>query len=193
MEMSENGLWCCDDIAAFIRDNCIYTPDTPMFGKGPGTRYKSQFYLANLTTNSEMMQSVLTVLDELMAINEIDISAHQFAGRTWSALPILGAISHHYQFRGVNTFIVRRERKNYGMNNIFEGKPNEKPVILVDDLCNSTNAFQHCHDTITAHSIPVHPKIFCILNKKNATDTMFKWDRFSFQESMHCVSRDQVV
>ena len=193
LRLSENGLRCCDDIAAFIHEKCIYNPDTPMFGIGPGDRYKSQFYMANLTTNGCMMRSVMTVLDELMLCNELDPGDYQFAGRTWSALPILGVISLHYHFRNVNTFIVRRERKIFGKNNIFEGIPNDKPVILVDDVCNSTIAFKHCHDIIAAHNIPVHPKIFCILNKKNATDNMFKWDKFSFQEAMYCVSRDQVT
>jgi orotate phosphoribosyltransferase len=189
--MKEHELRCQSDIVAFVRSHCIQRPKLPMFGKAPGTRYHSQFYLANLTTNGHMLQNVMYMLDFLLRSNNIDINDIQFAGRDWSALPILGAIA--YRHPDTNTFIVRRKRKNYGLNNIFEGIPNEKPVVIVDDLCNSTNSFVHCHDTIAAHGVPVHPKIFCVLNKKNQDDEMFQWDKYSHQEAMWCISRDMVI
>jgi len=181
-----------ETIAKFIKENCVYVPEEPMFGKAPGTRYKSQFYLSPLTTNGAMMNYVLLAFNNLLEEHDIDLNTIQFAGQVWSALPILGCLSMRYP--EINTFIVRQERKNYGKNNIFEGVPDRtKKTILVDDLCNSTNSFVRCKSILENHGIPVHDNLLCILNKKNYNDVDFMWDKYSMQKSMHIVSRDAVI
>jgi hypothetical protein len=62
--------------------------------------------------------------------------------------------------------MIRRQRRNYGQHNWIEGKPNNLPVLLVDDLCNSTESFLHgfwvCKNVL---KLDVMDYIFAVLNK----------------------------
>ena len=179
------------DVAAFIRENCRYeSVNGSMFGKAPGDRYTSQFYLASLTHNGVMMKRVCEAFGYLLHDHGIEIGEIQLAGRHWSALPILGAMSYHF---GVNTFSIRRERKTYGKHNLIEGTVDSKPVLLVDDLANSTNSFAFCQSFLRSNGIPVMDKCLCILNKKRKDDAAFLWDKYSEQEIIWLTTRCQVT
>lgn len=165
-----------------IRTECVVRPDEPMFGKLPGSRYKGQYYLGNATiSDSKFLHAVTGIFLESLhatfqkAFEDNKVKGTDFhfqiAGREWSSLPIISAISMNTYLavgEGVNSFMVRRKRKTYGKHNLIEGVPNNLPVILVDDICNSTNSFKQMHDVCVAEGLTVLPFVFAILNKKSA-------------------------
>lgn len=177
------------EIAAYIADKCKWSPQREFLGKMPGDRYRSQYYLAALTHNGPMMTKVCAEFEIVLHDANIDINEIQFAGKHWSSLPILGALSYYFQ---VNTFSLRGERKRYGKHNVIEGIVEKKQVVLVDDLANSSNSFRYCQNYLRKHGIPVNDKCLCILNKKRQDEDGFLWDKFSEQEVLWIVSRCQI-
>ena len=67
----------------------------------------------------------------------------------------------------INAFVVRKERKEYGLLNILEGMPNDKPVVMLDDLCNSSISLRRCYDELVGLNMTVANKAFTIVNKSN--------------------------
>ena len=181
-----------DVIADVIKKKCIYVPQGRMFGKAPGTRYVSQFYLSNLVMHPGMIFRIMECFQYLLKRNGIPHKEVQFCGREWSSYPLLGALNYHFPM--TNTFMIRRERKNYGKHNLIEGTIiNGKPCVIVDDLCNSTNAFDHCSKVLISLGVPVHDSILVVMNKKNRTEPDFLWDKYSQQKALSIVSRDMVM
>jgi len=45
--------------------------------------------------------------------------------------------------------------------------PNEKPVMLIDDLCNSSMSMKKSYDILQEEKIPVFNYAFSIINKVN--------------------------
>lgn len=170
MTMPDAVMDVSDFVAKFIAQSCIEfpTPGTFFYGKAPGTRYSKQYYLANLFGNPQMMR---VVVDEffIMAKREIGHLDFVVCGREWSALPLLGAIINESERGGtpIPGFIVRRDRKTYGIHNFIEGGNTlpPRPALIIDDLCNSTNSFHHCHRVCRAEGIDCLPFIFSVLNK----------------------------
>jgi orotate phosphoribosyltransferase len=56
-----------------------------------------------------------------------------------AAIPLLTALSLRapHGHRNLNSFIIRKERKTYGLGNAIEGEVTEEPIILIDDILNS--------------------------------------------------------
>jgi orotate phosphoribosyltransferase len=180
------------EIANFVKENCIHHANPPMLGKAAGTRYTSQFYFAALTHNGRMLNNICESFHYLTAGFDPVKEKFQVAGYHWSSLPILGALSAFYR-GNLNAFSIRRNRKEYGLHNIIEGKPNNLPVLLIDDLANSTNSFARSQQILIDSGIPVLDSCFAIMNKKNQTDDQFLWDRYSDQKIMSIISRDMVI
>jgi outer membrane protein assembly factor BamB len=63
----------------------------------------------------------------------------QIGGLELGALPLVTAIQMQGLRRGIsiNGFIVRRERKNYGLTKAYEGELTHDPIMIVDDTFNS--------------------------------------------------------
>lgn len=182
------------ELANFIRSECIYLPKNNqyMFGKLPGTRYKSQYYLANLTTHPYYMNIVCEEFCELF--KELLDCGFKFglAAPEWSGLPILGALQtylrnkHSVQVPGL---IIRNERKTYGRHNIIEGIPNlDYAYIIINDLGNSTGQFRHCANVLKAHDIKTTAYVFAILNKYSENVSK-KWknDRYLTSHEIHSI------
>jgi len=57
------------------------------------------------------------------------------------AVPLISAIMVKGLQRGtpVNGFVVRKERKHYGLTKTYEGELTDEPVVVVDDLINSSS------------------------------------------------------
>ena len=156
-------------IRDYIKNLCIYKPSEPyMYGKMVGTRYGRQYYLANGTYDVEFLNCVCRqfykIIDE-----EVGHFNFQITGREWAALPLLSAIPlwlYNEKNIRINSFMIKRERKTYGRNNYIEGLVNKLPVLIIDDVCNSTNGFLHCYNVITkTEKLESLPYIFAILNK----------------------------
>ena len=179
------------EISRYISDKCIEKPDGYMFGKLPGTRYASQFYLANLLYNNEYMKLIEEDFSTLIKEYYPDLK-FQITGREWSAIPLITRLSSYV---GVNAFMIKRNRKTYGKHNYIEGIPNEYPVLIVDDLCNSTDSFAHCNRVCFSEKLETLPHIFAVLNKysrKRVGDSM-DFDRYlPSHKALYLVERDDL-
>jgi len=155
-------------LTAYIKNKCIERPDGYMFGKLPGARYSSQYYLANGLYNQVFLEKVCDCFYYLINEN-IGNWNFQLTGREWSSIPLLSSIPLILKLKydiEINSFMIKRERKKYGKHNFIEGIPNDLPVMIVDDLSNSTNSFLHCHNVCTKiENFEVLDVIFSVLNK----------------------------
>lgn len=68
----------------------------------------------------------------------------QIGGMEVAAIPLLTAIlqAGHQGGRQVNGFIIRKERKPHGLQQLIEGALTDRPIILVDDLMNSGSSLE---------------------------------------------------
>jgi len=179
-------------IKNMIRSRCMITPShNIMFGKLPGTRYSRQYYLANALYDQRFLEAVARQFYRTVE-QEIGHFDFQITGREWSSCPLLTGLpillKQLYNIH-INSFLIKRERKTYGLNNIIEGCPNQLPALIVDDLCNSTNSFYHCEKTLAAEDIPQLEYIFAILNKHNSNiDT----DKYCKKKALYIISGDQL-
>ena len=185
-------------IANCIVEKAIYKPTANefMFGKSVGARYASQFYLSNCVYDPVFLEYVSYWFVDYYG-DELSNNAIQITGREWSALPLLSVIVLHVKKHmnfNLNAFMIRRKRKIYGKHNYIEGIPNDKKVVIIDDLCNSTNSFLHCRLVCESIDLEVHENHFAILNKysrKEFGDAM-EYDRFSKQKCYYIIERDEL-
>lgn len=170
-----------DFIATYIGINCLDKPETPYFGKLPGTRYSSQYYLSKALYNSEFLSRVSREFERLV-LQEIGHFNFQLSGREWSSIPLLTSIPLHMMSKGIklNSFMIRRDRKTYGKHNYIEGFTNDLPVLMVDDLCNSTDTFRYQNKILKYEGLTPLPYLFAVLNKyrKMTTPKAFVEDRY---------------
>lgn len=170
-----------EEIAKYIREHCLYEAEGLMYGKLPGTRYKTQYYLSNGLYDRNFLDLVADSFGEIVRENIGDFD-FQLAGRSWSAVPLLIGIPMYLRDMDgieINSFMIKPERKSYGLHNYIEGRPNEKPVLLVDDLCNSTDSFRFCRDVLDrTTNLKTVPFIFAVLNKYGKADEGYMFDRY---------------
>lgn len=167
-----------------------------MFGKLPGTRYSSQFYLARGLYDQEFLTMVGHEFFNLISDN-IGNWNFQLTGRDFSAIPLLVGLplilKHHYDIN-IHSFMIKRERKNYGIHNFIEGVPNDLPVLIVDDLCNSTDSFVHCFKVCKAENLSLLPYIFAVVNKYPRNSVGYEYDRYLGKDykPLFCVDRTDI-
>jgi orotate phosphoribosyltransferase len=87
----------------------------------------------------------------------------QIAGLETGSTPMLGRVYN----LDINAFSVRKEQKKYGLLNWIEGRPNDKPVMIIDDLCNSSMSMKQCYDICKQENLEVLDHAFCLVNKVN--------------------------
>lgn len=187
-----------NQIAINIRERCVYYPSQLMFGKLPGTRYSSQYYMANVLYDYDFMEMVSTIFYEIIK-DTIGHFQFQLTGREWSSIPLLTTMPSILRMKHgieLNSFLIRKERKNYGRNNYIEGLPNSLPVLIVDDICNSQNGFNHCNNVLKSEGIETLPYIFSVLNKyfSDTCENSMLHDRYlgSSHKILFVVSGDEV-
>lgn len=81
----------------------------------------------------------LDLIAELFWERFADKYPFQVGGLEVGSVPLTSAIQLHGLKRGlhVNGFVVRKERKHYGLNKTYEGELTDDPIVVVDDLLNS--------------------------------------------------------
>ncbi|MBI2236468.1 MAG: PQQ-binding-like beta-propeller repeat protein [Magnetospirillum sp.] len=96
--------------------------------------------LRPITLDGEILEIIASLFWDGFA----DRWPFQIGGMETAAIPLLGAISLVGHRRGtpVNAFVVRKERKTSGLARSIEGKINELPVIVVDDIVNSAASLE---------------------------------------------------
>lgn len=131
----------------FINDYCIWraTESLPKIsGESEGTWRTWEFHLKNGLLNPEFT----SVISQLM-LHEIgkEYGSYEFqiAGMESSSLPLLTSIPLIAKVYGIelNAFSVKKQRNNYGLYNHIEGLINDKPVLLIDDICNTTKTLRN--------------------------------------------------
>lgn len=160
----------CDELYHWVKDyidrKCIERGVMP--GKIQGTTYAWMFYLRRGLFNQEFL-SATSQLFFYKIKKEIGHFNFQIAGLETGSTPLLVGIPLIGRVFNldINAFSVRKEPKKYGLQNWIEGIPNDNPVLLVDDLCNSSASMRQCYDICMRQGIPVLDHAFCIVNKVN--------------------------
>ena len=151
----------------YIDTKCIVR-DQEMPGKAPGSTYTWMFYLRNGLFNHQFLINISQMF--IYHMERIDPKFNfQLTGLETAATPMLAAIPMVASVMGIdiNAFVVRKDRKTYGLLNVIEGVPNNKLAVIIDDLCNSSRSMAQCLNTLTAEDIPVANVAFVIVNKSN--------------------------
>jgi orotate phosphoribosyltransferase len=151
----------------YIDQRCIVR-NTKMAGKMPGSTYTWMFYLRNGLFNPKFLINISQLF--IYHMERIDSKFNfQITGLETASTPLLVSIPMVASVMGIdiNSFVVRKSRKEYGLLNIVEGMPNNKLAIMIDDLCNSSRSLAQCLHTLHAENIPVANVAFAIVNKSN--------------------------
>jgi len=164
-----------EELIKYYSENCLVKPAEGkfFFGKLPGTRYESQWYPSCAIYDVNLLEGICKEYDKkITSLGHTIWNKYQITGRDWSAIPLLTAIPMWYKMKygvTVNSFLCRSQRKTYGQHNIVEGRPNNLPVLIVDDICNSTDSYRYCANIVKNElRLELLPYIFAVFNKYRA-------------------------
>jgi orotate phosphoribosyltransferase len=151
----------------YIDTKCIVR-DTVMPAKRKGYAYTWMFYLRRGLFDPMFLINVSQMF--IYKMERIDPNLDfQISGLETAATPLIVGLSmvSKVMNKDINAFIVRKERKEYGLLNMFEGTPNDKIVVMMDDLCNSSNSLSICLQRLIDEGLMVADVAFTIVNKSN--------------------------
>ena len=158
---------CKEFLRNYINKYCIVR-NTRMPGKAKDTWYSWMFYLRRGLFNPDFNIAVAKMF--IAKMERIDPEFNfQITGLETAAAPMLAAIPMVAKLYGIdlNAYIVRKTRKEYGLLNVFEGRPNQKVSVILDDLCNSGRAMAQCYRVLDNENMEVASVAFAIVNKSN--------------------------
>lgn len=156
-------LW--NEVRDYIDTVCIERRKF-MPAKKQGEYYDWMFYLRRATYNYKIMQQISKMF--VYKFERIDPTFNfQLSGLETAAAPIVCSIPLTASEYGIdlNAFMVRKNRKEYGLLNLFEGLVNDKPVLMIDDLSNSSWSLRNCFIKLLTEGVPVLDKAFVIVSK----------------------------
>lgn len=150
-------------------------------GKTPIARmFKTRTPLfSDLIFAQKASESLLYLIEEKIGHNNF-----QAAGLETGSTPLILAIAYTARKYGINinTFSVRKTRKQYGTRHIIEGLVKNKPIILFDDIINTGKSITKCRDTIRNENITneILELQVSIIRKKHSSSSisLFTWDDF---------------
>jgi hypothetical protein len=163
-------------VKPFIEHNCIYHADpTVQYSESfPIGRFVPRspnkvvgdsriFMLRNLLYNVIHRQMLMRMMDHMFPDEPV-----QYAGLESGSIPFLMAIQEHlmvHKNKPVNVFSVLSERKGYGINQYVNGRPNDLPVVIVDDMINSGQSIRRAM-SVVGHELelPIHETILAIIH-----------------------------
>jgi orotate phosphoribosyltransferase len=160
----------------YIDKQCIHRvplgqPKLP--GKVPGSKYTWMFYLRRGLFDHKFSSAISQMFIYKME-KEVGHFDFQLSGLETASTPMLTSIPTIGRIFGIdlNAFSIRKEQKEYGLMNWIEGVPNTKPVMLIDDLCNSSASMKKAYDIVNRSHVNKEPlkvfeKAFTIVNKSN--------------------------
>jgi outer membrane protein assembly factor BamB len=111
----------------------------------------------------------LDLIAELFWERFADKFPFQVGGLEVGSVPLTSAIQLHGLKRGlhVNGFVVRKERKHYGLNKTYEGDLTDDPIVVVDDLLNSGGTVEKVRAVLAQAGRSVRD-LFVVINYENA-------------------------
>lgn len=127
-------------ILAAIRERCIVTSADGLLLSPSGREQKWLIDLRPLFLDAEMLARIAHLFLRTFA----DRPSFQIVGMEVAAIPLLVGIAMRAGQAGnpINTCIIRKERKTYGLGRAIEGHLTDSPVILVDDIMNSGESME---------------------------------------------------
>ena len=167
-------LW--QEVKDYINEVCIERQLMP--SKKPGEFYTWMFYLRRATYNYRIMEKISKMF--IYKFERLDSDFNfQLAGLETAATPIVCSIPYTAEKYNldINSFMVRKTRREYGLKNIFEGLVNNKPAVMIDDLSNSSYSLKNCFSKLLTEGIPVADKAFVIVSKTNRLE-LYAADKF---------------
>ena len=94
----------------------------------------------------------------------------QISGLETAATPMLSAIPLVAKGYGIdlNSFVVKKEQKQYGIRNWVEGCPDsDLPVMIIDDLISSSNSMATANEILQEKmDLKTMDYVFGIINKR---------------------------
>ena len=160
----------------YIDQRCIHRVlpgQQKLIGKTPGSTYTWMFQLRRGLFDHKFSSAISQMFIYKME-KEIGHFDFQLAGLETASTPLLASIPIIGRVFGVNlnAFSIRKEQKTYGLLNWIEGVPNMKPVMLIDDLCNSSASLRKAYDIVSSSHVNEEPlkvfdTAFTIVNKSN--------------------------
>jgi len=154
-----------------INDCCIFrVPEgsCELPSMVPGEFYSWQFYLRSVLLNAAHLK---TICQDFWARygDAYKQNPFQISGVESAASPIIAALILYFSDLGykLNAFTIRKERKSYGRGNLIEGRPNNLPVLLVDDLTSASHkTFWHAVDALNLHSLKIYNHAYVLVRKE---------------------------
>jgi orotate phosphoribosyltransferase len=115
------------------------------------TQGRFQNWLIDLRSTFMSPDLLAAIADEFWSLNQ-GRPAFQIGGMETAAIPLLTAILLRApeRHRGINGFMIRKERKATGLGRIIEGKITDAPVVLVDDIVNSAKSAEKARAAVEA-------------------------------------------
>lgn len=157
-------------VKKYIDNLCIYRVpkgQPPLLGKAPNTWYTWQFYLRRGLFNQEFLYQTSKMFLHKCE-KEFGCLEFQICGMESASTPLLAGIPLVAREYGldINAFSVRKNKKEYGLMNWFEGRISDKPILMVDDICNSTNSLGKTLEILLRNNLfNVLDRAFVIVNK----------------------------
>jgi outer membrane protein assembly factor BamB/LPS sulfotransferase NodH len=110
----------------------------------------------------------LDIVTELFWERFADKLPFQVGGLEMGAVPLISAIMLKGLQRGtpVNGFVVRKERKNYGLTKTYEGEITDDPIVVVDDLINSASTQEKVRVVVAEAGQSIR-EVFVVVNYRS--------------------------
>ena len=121
-----------------IEHNAVYRVapgGRPIPGKRPNTYYTWQVYLRRCMFDPKFVFTAAELLVEKLPNKDVQICACEDAG------VVLGLAMA--TVLGTSMISIKKARKVYGLLNFCEGRPNGKPVLLVDEVAGSKGTLKN--------------------------------------------------
>ena len=157
----------------YIEHHCIIRTgrdiDYVMPSRKSGSCDTWQFYLRRGLFDPIFL-SILSQMLIYKVEREIGHFNFQLSGLETAATPMLASIPLVSKGFGINlnSFVVRKEQKTYGIKNWIEGRPDKnKPVMLIDDICVTATAIKKAKWICEQSNLEVMKVIFVIINFEN--------------------------
>lgn len=124
------------------------------------------FYMRNRLFTPTFLIDVGDMFLHLMKEALPDLN-FQITGMETGSTPLVTSLPIVAYQRGVsiNAFSVRKDPKEYGLKNWIEGVPNDKPVVVIDDIYNSGSTMKRCLDIAESQGLKFSGVVFSIIKR----------------------------
>jgi outer membrane protein assembly factor BamB/orotate phosphoribosyltransferase len=129
-----------DRLRAIIAERCVLTGDDVWLISPRG---RDNTWLIDMR-QALLDAEALSLCADLFWDRFAPLLPFQLGGLEIAAIPLVVALTLEARRRGlaVNGFILRKERKPYGVGKVLEGRIGPEPIFIVDDIMNSAGTLE---------------------------------------------------